>query len=560
MTDYKKLSCAILESIKKHPMEPGAYEDLLFCLREWSTQDKSNSAEHGAHAMNREELLKRIQRVMPLVTASQAEKMYQHYKHALCWEATVDFDSYLRYVELESSPDKQFYKPRRGYLKPIVEGYQEILDGKIHLLTISLPKRAGKSSIGINFTAMLSGREPNRSTLMEGTGDDLVHSFYSGLLEYVQEPSEYLFYDVFPESKLVATGAKDYTINMRNKTRFPTIMCRSIDSRQVGLSEATNLLYLDDCVEGRVEAKNRERLDQKWEVIAGDILGRALEGTPIVATGTRYSIYDPIGRLQEKAREQGWNWKAIEIPALDPETDESNYEYYNPKIGRKQFTTAFFREQRDLLSQEQWESEFQQQPFEAKGLLFNKDELNYFFELPVDVAPDSIVAIGDTAESGSDSTCMGVFCLYGHEAYLVDVVFDNSPPEVTKPECAKVIMDTKAGSGLFESNNAGQYYARDVDELLRSKGYRFSMRTKRTISNKKTRIELASDGIKKSFWFRHPGTYDRNSQYAQFMRELTTYTRTGKVPHDDAPDMCSMAENEFRMLLATPAEVIDRPF
>ena len=66
-------------------------------------------------------------------------------------------------------------------------------------------------------------------------------------------------------------------------------MCRSIDARQVGLSEATNVLYLDDCVEGREEAKNRQRLDDKWEVISGDIMGRAIEGTPMVFTGTRYS-------------------------------------------------------------------------------------------------------------------------------------------------------------------------------------------------------------------------------------------------------------------------------
>ena len=42
------------------------------------------------------------------------------------------------------------------------------------------------------------------------------------------------------------------------------------------------MLYLDDCVEGREEAKNRQRLDDKWEVISGDIMGRAIEGTPMV--------------------------------------------------------------------------------------------------------------------------------------------------------------------------------------------------------------------------------------------------------------------------------------
>ena len=175
--------------------------------------------------------------------------------------------------------------------------------------------------------APLSGRNPDKSSLMEGTGDDLVRSFYNGCLEYLQTPNEYLFYDVFPDAPLVQTNADTKIINLRSKSRFPTVMCRSIDARQVGLSEATNVLYLDDCVEGREEAKNRQRLDDKWEVISGDILGRAIEGTPIVATGTRYSLYDPIGHLQEEAQKGGWAWKAIEIPALDPITDESNYEY-----------------------------------------------------------------------------------------------------------------------------------------------------------------------------------------------------------------------------------------
>ena len=357
---------------------------------------------------------------------------------------------------------------------------------------------------------------------------------------------------------MVQTNADTKTVNLKSKSRFPTIMCRSIDARQVGLSEATNVLYLDDCVEGREEAKNRQRLDDKWEVISGDIMGRAIEGTPMVFTGTRYSLYDPIGRVQEHAQREGWAWRAIEIPALDLVTDESNYEY--EREGKKVFTTAYFREQRELLSAEQFESEFQQQPFEAKGLLFNKDELNYFFELPKDRDPDTIIAVGDTAESGSDSTSMPVAMIYGSDVYIVDVVFDDSPAEVTKPECAKCLIENKVASAVFESNNAGQYYARDVDQIIRERGYSVGIRTKRTISNKQTRIEFASDSIKKNFYFKHPSTYKRGSQYWNFMKEVTTYTRSGKVPHDDAPDSLSLLENEIRMLSGGKVEVFKRPY
>jgi len=547
--NYEKLSGSIRAVIDRRPGDDGAYSDLFSLCREWETEDFS-----AAHEVNKELLALSADQVI----RGGGAKFYEQWRRCLLFEAPHDFDSFMTYIELDRKPEKRFYAPRKHYLRPMVQGFQDVLDGKLRLLTISMPKRAGKSQTGINFVNMLSGKFPDRSTLMEGTGDDLVKSFYNGCLEYLTVPNEYLFYDVFPDARLVQTNADTKTVNLKSKSRFPTIMCRSIDARQVGLSEATNVLYLDDCVEGREEAKNRQRLDDKWEVISGDIMGRAIEGTPMVFTGTRYSLYDPIGRVQEHAQREGWAWRAIEIPALDLVTDESNYEY--EREGKKVFTTAYFREQRELLSAEQFESEFQQQPFEAKGLLFNKDELNYFFELPKDRDPDTIIAVGDTAESGSDSTSMPVAMIYGNAVYIVDVVFDDSPAEVTKPECAKCLIENKVASAVFESNNAGQYYARDVDQIIRDRGYSVGIRTKRTISNKQTRIEFASDNIKKNFYFKHPSTYKRGSQYWNFMKEVTTYTRSGKVPHDDAPDSLSLLENEIRMLSGGKVEVFKRPY
>lgn len=546
--NYEKLSGSIRAVIDRRPGDVGAYSDLFSLCREWETEDFS-----AAHKVNKELLALSADQVV----RGGGAKFYEQWRRCLLFEAPHDFDSFMTYIELDRKPEKRFYAPRKHYLRPMVQGFQDVLDGKLRLLTISMPKRAGKSQTGINFVNMISGKFPDRSTLMEGTGDDLVKSFYNGCLEYLTVPNEYLFYDVFPDARLVQTNADTKTANLKSKSRFPTIMCRSIDARQVGLSEATNVLYLDDCVEGREEAKNRQRLDDKWEVISGDIMGRAIEGTPMVFTGTRYSLYDPIGRVQEHAQREGWAWRAIEIPALDLVTDESNYEY--EREGKKVFTTAYFREQRELLSAEQFESEFQQQPFEAKGLLFNKDELNYFFELPKDRDPDTIIAVGDTAESGSDSTSMPVAMIYGNAVYIVDVVFDDSPAEVTKPECAKCLIENKVASAVFESNNAGQYYARDVDQIIRERGYSVGIRTKRTISNKQTRIEFASDNIKKNFYFKHPSTYKRGSQYWNFMKEVTTYTRSGKVPHDDAPDSLSLLENEIRMLSGGKVEVFKRP-
>lgn len=455
---------------------------------------------------------------------------------------------YVAYIEFLNRRSKKYHV---GNCITVEGGYYRIGLEKV------LTHNCGKSQMGINFVTMLSGREPNKSTLMEGTGDDLVNSFYKGCLEYIQKPNDYHFYDIFPYAKLVQTSADTKTFNIDTKSRFPTVMCRSIDARQVGLSEATSLLYLDDCVEGREEAKNRKRLDEKWEIISGDIIGRAIEGTPIVICGTRYSLYDPIGRLQEEMSKQSKRMRIIEIPALDAVTDKSNFEYV--RDGKKVFTTKYFRDQREMLSAEQFESEFQQQPFEAKGLLFPEKSLNRYYELPVE-EPDSVVAVCDTAEKGSDYTAMVVLKIYGDDIYVDDVVFDDSTPEITKPQCAKKIVDNGVVSAIFESNNAGEYYSRDVNKLVEQMGHRVSICTKRTISNKQTRIEFASDGIIAHFFFKDVSKYDRNSQYAAFIKQLITYTRSGKVEHDDAPDVLSLAENNLRKIFVDKPEVFVRPF
>ena len=553
--DYSKMKSSIDRAILKSPLDVAAYDDKFALCR-----DYEGAEFRLAHEWNQalqEEIRAGLKLAVDTRDFKTAEEFDNLLFRSLLFCAPHYFDAYLQAVEYGKPLDKKFYLPRRHYLRRYVEGYQEVLEGKLDFLSISMPKRCGKSQLGINFTNMLSGKFPDRSTLMEGTGDDLVQSFYKGCLEYIQQPNDYHFYDIFPESKLVQTNADTKVINLLHKSRFPTVMCRSIDARQVGLSEATNLLYLDDCVEGREEAKNRQRLDDKLEVISGDIIGRAIEGTPIVICGTRYSLYDPIGHLQEEMQKQGKRCKIIETPALDPVTDESNFEYI--REGRKVFTTQYFRDQREMLSAEQFESEFQQQPFEAKGILFPEASLNRYFELPVDREPDSIIAVCDTADKGADYCSMPIAAVYGDEVYIVDVVFDDSPPEVTKPECAKALMDNLVVAGTFESNNAGTYFARDVQQILTDRKYVCNIRTKRTISNKQTRIEFASDNIIKHFYFKDPSLYARNSQYAMFMKQVTTYTRSGKVPHDDAPDSLSLLENELRGLVGAKVEVFKRP-
>lgn len=548
-------------------IETGKYEDALSLIIELESEgsytvDGRKFYDEGNFNAARE-YSKRVQSLLEHRISRDGDMSDVYlWRRYLQLDAPHRFEAFCKYVESDAPPAKQFYSPRRRYLKQVVDAYQDLFDGKTKLLMVELVKRAGKSQLGILATCYQSGRFPDRATLMEGTGEDLVDSFYKGCLEYLRPDTEYLFYDVFPDVSMVATKADSRIINLGEKSRFPTIMCRSIDARQVGLSEATNILYLDDCVEGYIEAQNKLRLEEKWRVISGDVMGRALEGTPIVACGTRYSVYDPMSRLEEEAQKNGWPYRVIKIPALN-KNGESNYEFYNPRISRKQFTKEFFLQQKGMLSKPQFAAEFQQEPFEAKGLIFPEEKLNRYFELPVDKEPDGIIAVCDTAEGKGDSVMMPIAYLYGTDVFIEDVVFSDALPTYTKPECARKLLKHKVQQATFESNQAGTYFCRDVEEMVRAGGGLTAFKTKFTTSNKETRIITASDSILEHFYFKDSSLYDPQSDYGQMIKALTSYTRLArnqKNQHDDAPDGLSLLENEIRRLSTAQVKVYERFF
>nr|DAH90913.1 MAG TPA: Terminase [Bacteriophage sp.] len=477
-------------------------------------------------------------------------------KSSLLFLAHKYFDSFMLYLEFDRRPDKRFYAPRKNQLKPIVEGFQDVADGKIDLLTVSQPKRTGKTTLGLLFVIWRAGMQPDKSCFLVGRGDSLAKSFYDGCLTFLQDKAEYNYWDVFPGHALSATNAEQRTIDLDSRHRFPTIMCNSIDSQITGRTEASNLLYCDDLVIGADDARNKDRLDNLWDKVRSDCLGRRKEHVPIIAQGTRFSIYDPIGHLIDIAPEMGWRTKVIEVPALDYKTDESNF-YYKYGMG---FSTEYYRNERKLVTDLQWESEFQQRPIEEKGVVFGKSDLQYYDKLPENVDWDAILAVIDPSEGKGDFTSMVVAFVSGVDVYIEDVVYSQALPEVNAPKCG--IMCVKHGVKVcqVESNANGLLFAEKVENQINGMGGRTSVRTKRTTANKQTKIILASDNIRNHFWFKNPNYLSNASEYAHFLRDTWSYSQVSRNQHDDSVDSLAMMENMIANLTTGKVQAFKRPF
>ena len=96
------------------------------------------------------------------------ERLNDTYWKSMLVDAPVSFDAFMLYIEKNRPASERFYQPRRRVLKPIVDAFQEVADGKLDLLTVSEPKRTGKTTVGTWIVLFRAGQSPNGSSVCSG--------------------------------------------------------------------------------------------------------------------------------------------------------------------------------------------------------------------------------------------------------------------------------------------------------------------------------------------------------------------------------------------------------
>ena len=487
-------------------------------------------------------------------------ELYELHKSTLLIRAYDDFDSYLQYVEFNREPEKKFYMPRRKQLKVVVDALQELADGKIEVLCVSLPPGVGKTTLAIFYMTWLAGRNPDEPMLTGSHSNSFVRGVYDECLRIFDKNGEYLWRDVFPTVQLVNTNAKDCRIDLGKRKRFETLQFTSIGTGNAGLYRAVQLLYCDDLVSGLEVAVSIDRLNKLWETYATDLRQRKLgDRCAELHISTRWSVHDVIGRLELKYSNDN-RAKFIVIPALD-ENEESNFDYpYG--VG---FSTAMYKDQRDTMDDVSWRALYMNQPIEREGLLYHPDELRRFFELPTNADgavkdPDAILSVCDTKDKGTDFAVLPVAYKYGNDYYIVDCLCDDSLPEVVDERMVQILLKWKVHQCRFESNSAGGRVAEKVQKELKERGGRTNITTKYTTAHKETKIIVNSDFVKAHFLFKDPSTFSSRSEYGRMMNFLCSYTHMGKNKHDDVPDAMAMLSEYIEDMVGKVATVFQRPF
>ena len=547
MPNYEDLLARIKAVIKKSG-EFEAYQDYFDTLRLLGKEDKKKSFEHNLWLRKETARLVRESKDPETII-----KFFELNKKTYLYMAQDDFDSYCIYLEWNREPQKRFYLPRRKVLYPLVQDLQDLADGKIDFLGVSMPPRTGKSSLCIFFMTWLMGKNPDTANVMSGHSDKLTDGFYREVLTILTDNETYLWADVFPTVRLVDTSAKNETIDLNRKKRFPTFTARSIGGTLTGAVEIGEggCLYVDDLIEDLEESLNPDRLQAKYDAYLNQLKDRKKEGAKELMVGTRWNVLDPLGRIQQQYADNP-RYRFRVIPALN-EKGESNF-VYDYGVG---FTTEYYLDMKASIDDATWCAKYMGRPYVREGLLFPADELRYYNGTLPDGEPYK-VAVCDVAWGGGDSLAMVFAYVYGNDVYIHDVIFNKGDKTVTQPVIigrAKQLMPNKI---RFEANNGGGEYADAINEKLRSDGVHINIIARKAPNNqsKMGRIIQFSPDIKK-FYFRD--AKNRSQEYQAFMDELTMFSQAGKNAHDDAPDSLAMLADELYRGLAR-VEVAARPW
>lgn len=482
-------------------------------------------------------------------------KAYEFYEQVLLMAAPWHFDSYCLYLEWDRDPEKRFYEPRRKVLKQVADKLQKLSEGKTKILCISMPPGVGKSTIAIFYLTWMAGKYPNEPMLTGSHSNAFITGCYQEVLR-VLDGGEYRWHEVFPLVSILRTNAKDTRIDLSDHggkgKRFETLEFTSVGSGNAGLYRASRLLYCDDLVSGIEVALSKERLDKLWEIYTTDLRQRKIgDHCGELHIATRWSVHDIIGRL-ERQYEGDPMFDKLVLPAVD-EHDESNFDY-DYGVG---FSSEFYHEQREIMDEVSWLALYMNQPIEREGLLYHKEQLNYYFDLPSE-EPDGIIAVCDTKDKGKDYCVLPVGYKYGNRVYIEDILCDNGNPDVIDERIAQKLLHHKVRYARFESNAAGGRVAKTAQDNVKKGGGSCNISTKFSTANKETRIIMAYPYVMEHFYFKDSTL--QNKEYKTAMAMLCSWTMAGRNSHDDVPDAIAMLADFDEKMSHNYVEVFKRPF
>jgi predicted phage terminase large subunit-like protein len=170
-------------------------------------------------------------------------------------------------------------------------------------------------------------------------------------------------------------------------------------------------------------------------------------------------------------------------------------------------------------------------PSSKHGLLYR--EFKTYKELPEQ--PLFIKSLTDTADEGDCFLCCVIYFEYLEFKYVLDVVYTQENNETVEPELAQKFTDMNVNEAVFESNNGGKGFARNVERICREKGnYITAFDPYHQSLNKEARILTNSTTVTNQIIM--PANWMH--RWSKFYKDVTKFKASYTAnKYKDAPDV-----------------------
>lgn len=507
--------------------------------------------------------------------SQQHEEKYslvEDYYKILLIETHHRFESFMLFMEKNRPIEERFYQPRENPLRQVAQLIQDLYDDVLDEGMVFCPGRIGKTQIVKMGNLWFGSNRPERSNLYSAYSDKITGGYYDGIIEMITDPT-YTYAEIYPNiaEKRLITDGKDLTVDLIRKKTYPTFTMRSIYGTLNGACDCDGLGVYDDLFSGIDEALSEDRQNTVWGKFDNNFMPRIKPGkAKLLGIGTRWAKKDVQGRrldlLQNDPEYKEIRHREVIIPALN-ENGESNFDYpyhlgYTTLDYKRRM--ASFENNDDMAS---WFAQYQQEPIERKGQMFNVDMMNFFNPAEIEgIRPDRIFAANDPAYGGGDFVSMPICYEIDGEHYITDVVYNDGDKDITIPEVTSRMerhldkFNNKTAEVHFEETKTTSAYRTECEKIWEKDGY--PINTSHDPADNQTakmdRIKNHAPDIRKLHFV---DMKYQTKEYRKYFQNILSATFEGKMKHDDGIDstaqLCDMIYGNKRM---ARAEAISNPF
>lgn len=304
----------------------------------------------------------------------------------------------------------------------IADCLQDVLNGEVKKLIVTVPPRHGKSElISTKFATYYLSKNPDKRVIVSSYSGELAQTFGSNARDIM---NEVVYKHMFPEVTLVEDSQAKHDWKLRYRDDDKWVKGGGYYSVGVGGSttgKGANLFIIDDPFKDWEEARSPTIRNKVWNWYNSVAESRLEKNAAVIIVMTRWHEDDLVGRLLEVEDD----WVVVSLPALAEE--DGHYRKKGESLWPNKYTSEHFEKikKKDIVL---FNCIYQQNPIQETGMVFKKEWITEYVDDPVGQMDIKIVV--DPAISKKDTACnSAIICMakqfYTEPIYILDVVLSK---------------------------------------------------------------------------------------------------------------------------------------